>query len=123
VGYVDKALSAHLKSILHAGFASLDGSKIADITHADTTDHTLTPKALGLPANAVLLFGLASRVSGSGLIRIRTKVGGAMYSIITAVPFWWPIDEGGVFRYNLQTANDDWDIYGYAYLARGRVAG
>jgi len=123
MGYVDKATMALLGSDLLVNFASLDGSKLADITHADTNEHTLTPAALGLPANAIAVYVMCFRQSGTGAFEIATELGGAAFTTPASDKALWPIDDTGVFRYSLSVANDDWDVFGFAVVLQGRLEG
>jgi len=95
-----------------------DGSKIADITHADVNEHTLTPAALGLPANTVAILMKADRIVGTGNLNVRTVAAGAAMTFINGDEMFWPVDNTGVFRYSLSVANDDWDIGCYGYMTQ-----
>ena len=124
MGYVDKAVMAHLKSTLHSGWIVLDGSKyIADIEHADTLEHTMTLAEAGLPENAKIILIQATKTFGAGVFKIYTKQGGMYFYHTTGQANWWPIDEDGVLRYGLSQANDVWDIYVYGYFHGGRLLG
>lgn len=96
-------------------FVYADGSKVADITHADTSEHTVTPAALGLPPNAVLLDITAERASGSGNFHILTTSSGQFKIVATNSMALWPIDNTGAFRYKLSVKSDDWDIFCFGY--------
>ena len=123
MGYVDKATSALIGSDLLGTVSSRDGSKIADITHADTDEHTITPTALGLPENVVAIYCDFYRDSGSGSFAILTTTGGQQYSVSSGTDSMWWKDDTGVFRYKLSAANDDWDIFCFGYFTKGRVLG
>lgn len=124
MGYVDKAVMAHLKSVLHSGWVVLDGTKyIADIEHADTLEHTMTLKEAGLPENAKLILVRPTKTFGAGNFKIYTTLGGSYFYFTTGTHGFWPVDDGGVLRYGLTQANDVWDIYVYGLFHSGRLLG
>jgi len=124
MGYVDKALSAHLRSTLHSGFTSMNG-KVADITHADTAKHTITLAEMGLPSNAIALILLADRISGTGSLNGYPNEGTKGLYLGRG-----DIQQGIVFgiinerlEYSLSTSGDDWDLFCLGYWTSGRVPG
>jgi len=124
MGYVDKALTAHLKSLLHSGWVVLDGSeKLSDITHADINEHTVTLTQAGLPETTKLLLIQAVKTFGDGVFKVYTELGGAWFYHSTGQVGWWAVDEDGVLRYSLSQANDIWDIRVFGYFHGGRQAG
>lgn len=123
MGYVDKATQELLGSLLFVNFKTQPGAKIADITHADTDEHTLTTSALGLPSNVVAIYCTFTRISGSGTFRPVTAAAGQRMTVGSGFSALWPIDDTGVFRYALGAANDDWDIFCHAYITQGRPVG
>ena len=120
MGYTDKAVQAHMASILHAGLSGLN-EKIADITHADTNKHTITLAALGLPDNAIGLLLTANRVSGTGSLRvypIEGTLGVALTGEISNI-----VVINNRLQYDLTVANDDFDLYCIGYFTAGQVLG
>lgn len=124
MSYTDKALQAHMKSTLHTGFTPYNG-KIADITHADTNKHEITLAALGLPDNAKVLILGFTRISGTGSLQfypnegaqlVKTAGTSAHFSTCVAI-----INER--LQYDLQVANDDFDLYCFGYWTSGQVIG
>lgn len=123
MGYVDKAVTDLISRAQVGNFKTRDGTKIADLTHADTAEYTKTTTELGLPANTVALLVLATRIAGTGKFRVFTKSSGAEMKIVHTEAGIWPIDDTGVFRYAMQVNNDDWDIFCFGYWVVGRILG
>lgn len=124
MGYVSKAVQAHLGSTLHIGFTPYN-AKVADITHADTNKHTITLAELGLPANAVALLLQANRVSGTGSLRGYPNEG--VYPLYLGQGSIQPGIVFGIINerleYDLTVINDDWDLLCMGYWTSGRVLG
>jgi len=94
------------------------GTKIADITHADALEHSITAVAMGLPPNAVAVYVVAVRAAGTGRFFFRAASGGPdvfASNDITQGQLWVAASDGN-FYYRLETANDDFDIYCMCYF-------
>ena len=124
MGYVDKAVSAHLASTLHAGFTPYN-EKIADITHADTAKHTISLESLGLPPTAIVLLLGAVRISGTGYLQVYPNEGVDLIRL-------GPAFNNAVFpiaiilerlEYKLNVASDDFDVYCFGFWTVGQVRG
>ena len=84
--------------------------KIADITHADTNEHSMALPA-GYPANTRAIIIRPERVTGTGLFICRQVTGITFgWTIASAIGGVWVRAADGLFYYNLTVANDDWDI-------------
>lgn len=105
-----------MSSVFKNQFVPHNG-KIADITHTDINHHTITMASMGLPPNVALIILQASRISGSGTLDIYPARGTTAYrftgSILIEMASIAITD--GLIEYNLNTANDDWDIYCLGY--------
>lgn len=84
--------------------------KIADITHADTNEHTKTCADLGVPKNTKALIIIATRASGTGSFKVLSGTGGTYDFVASNRMSIWVKEAAGTFRYQLTIANDDWDI-------------
>lgn len=123
MAFIDKAVGALLDRGQTVNFVPRDGSKIADITHADTAEHTITHATLGIPANVVLMLINYQRIGGTGVFRPMTKTASQKMTMSSANTGLWPIDDGGDFRYALSVNGDDWDIHCFGYWIQGRLKG
>lgn len=124
MGYVDKAVSALLTRGQTVRWIVFDGSKMSDITHADITEHTLTPAPGGpLPGNTQIALVQFRRIAGTGDFIVMTTTGGAEIVFVDDETGFWPITDTGAFRYRLSVANDDWDLHLFGVLQSGRVLG
>lgn len=92
------------------------GPKIADITHADILEHSLTPAALGLPDNVTAIYYWGIRMGGAGAFEAKSASGGPVFPIGSGSGSMWFKAADGLFYYELSVANDDWDIYAVGYL-------
>ena len=128
MGYTDKAVQAHMKAALHAGYTPM-AEKIADLTHADANKHTITLSALGIPDNAVAVLVWGKRITGTGQlyayplegaepirIGMAGDVGGTYYLQLVPVA-------NARLEYALTVANDDWDLWCFGYFTSGQVLG
>lgn len=92
------------------------GTKIADITHADTNEHSKTASDFGLPSNTVAIAIFCIRIGGSGVFQVRSISAGSNMDIQTSnVGVWFRAVDGN-FYYRLNTSGDDWDIYAIGYF-------
>ena len=95
-----------------------DGAKIADVTHADTVEHSMALPA-GYPANTKAIIIRAARQAGTGSFRLYCPSGSFSYVLTSGGASscgWWIRQADGLFHYSLSVANDDWDIYGSAVM-------
>jgi len=124
MGYVDKALSAHLRSTLHAGFTPMS-AKVADLQENDTAKHFLTLADMGLPSNVVAVLLISLRVSGTGFFLVYPNEGTQAIVLTISVNAGSVPAFVGVSNNRIQwsggVANDDWDIYCMGYFTSGRV--
>ena len=89
--------------------------KIADITHADTNEHSMALPT-GYPANTKAIFIHPYRAAGTGQFRTNMVSGQDGPVIASNSGGAWIRATDGLFYYKLTIANDDWDIY-----ADGRI--
>ena len=125
MGYVDKALSAHLRSTLHAGFTIMN-AKIADLNPGDTAKHYLTLASLGLPENAVCLILGVFKTSGVGFFYVypNEATRGTLITEAGGTPPSHPVAVvNNRIQYSLQTATDVYELYCFGYWTSGRLAG
>jgi len=122
-GYIDKAVSALLARGSTGIVETMDGALKIDITHADTDEHTLTKAAMGVEQNVVMILALFNRISGSSSFKIRTTAAGNQMTVASGETAIWPVDDTGVFRYNLGAANDDWDVHLMGTWKQGVILG
>ncbi len=94
--------------------------KIADITHADTAEHSMALPA-GFPGNTRAILVLGNRIAGTGNFVLRSVSGVGIAGRLAhySAHLWWVRAIDGLFYYNLTVANDDWDIYGVGYITGG----
>lgn len=122
-GYTDKAVQALLRRAQLSGHHHMDGSKIADITHADTNEHTISLSSLGLPDNVIAILCYFVRFGGTGTFNCRTEPSGALYVVSHLQTALWMVGNTGELIYRLSVAGDDWDIQGFAYWTQGQMIG
>lgn len=92
----------------------VDG-KIADLTHADTLEHTITNTTMGLDESTVAIEIYVVRIGGTGKFQISSVSGGARNGITTLNHAIWFKALDGLYYYRLNVAGDDWDIFGQGY--------
>ena len=103
-------------------YFTYDGSKIADITHADTDEHNYTTSSVGLPNNTQCIITRWIRSSGTGFVHIRTTTGGTALVVASdGTVSTHPIADDDLFHYRLTVANDDWDLHCFGYWTGGVV--
>ena len=94
--------------------------KIADITHADTNQHTLDLAAALVETRKIIavLCG-ADRMAGTGAMLIYPNEGATSSTWMTSRmnPPLTVIKNGTQeLQYSLTVANDDWDMYCFGYV-------
>jgi len=92
--------------------------KIADITHADTNEHSMSLPAV-YPANTRAIYIRCARIAGTGEFQVHSVSGDAGITQVTGRDVWWIRAADGLFYYALSVANDDWDIYADGYITGG----
>ena len=114
LNFLRKSLPVHI-------FVPYNG-KIADITHADTNNHTLNlAVALSETRKIIKVQILGVRIAGTGDIKIYPNEGASSYILQTSGYY---SDEciiaNGTNRmlYSLTVANDDWDLYCFGYVVQ-----
>jgi len=97
--------------------------KIADITHADTNEHSLTLAQLNavyppgnLPENTRVIYVGGTRIAGAGTLNLHSVSGQKGVTIVTGTAAYfyavlWYRAADGRFYYSQTVANDDWDVY------------
>jgi len=123
MGFVDKAITAHLRSGQHTGFVPMS-AKVADLTHADTNKHQISLASMGLPHTAVCLLLGGEKIAGAGNLRAYPAEG-AVYIQISALQT--EMHAIGIINeqleYSLSNAGDDFDLYCFGYWTAGVVLG
>jgi len=124
VGYTDKALMAHLKSVLHAGLYGY-ADKIADINESDVVVHYLSLTQLGMPDNVVALLLSATRLSGTGTLYVWPMDGVYQLEVSPAAhnPQVLCCIANKRLKYHQTVANDDFDLFCTGYFTEGRLSG
>jgi len=124
MGYVDKALMAHLKSTLHTGFTPLSDT-IAVFSETDIIMHYFSMADLGLPDTVVALILSASRTAGTGFLYVwpmdgalNLQLGPAGHEpqVVCCI-----INER--LKYSQTVANDDFSLFCHGYWTVGRLSG
>ena len=93
--------------------------KIADITHADTSKHTVDlASALSETRKIVAITLFPTRITGTGGFRVYPNEGTSLFNVPTGYPFSDVVIADGTNRlqYSLSAANDDWDLYCFGYV-------
>jgi len=93
--------------------------KIADITHADTNNHTLDlAAALSETRKIIAVECEGRRIAGTGYFKPYPNEGsGSIAGGAGSYSSWWCIIKPDTNRlqYSLSVANDDWDLYCWGY--------
>ena len=100
--------------------------KIADITHADTDEHSLTLAQLNavyagtFPENTRVIYVGGTKIAGTGTLNLHSVSGQKGVTIVTSTAAYfyavlWYRAADGLFYYSQTVANDDWDVYALGY--------
>jgi len=117
------AAAAIISSKLSAGKIPLwvpYNGKIADITHGDTSKHTLDLEAALTETRTIIAVQVgAGRISGSGAMAVYPNEGTAALALEDWTVYTKLVTiAAGTQRlqYNLDTSGDDFDLYCYGYI-------
>ena len=92
-------------------------AKIADITHGDVNFHTFDLTSVGIPSNAVMVILNITRMGGAQAIDPYPYSGTQVMkqAVANRQDILLPI-VNGEFKYKLQLANDDFDVFCFGYF-------
>jgi len=128
MGYVDKALMAHLSSGLHQYLRGNNQRAMIGLTHGDVNKHSVICAQLGIPDNSIAVLIGQIRTAGAGVLAYYPE--NSVFGILGASApssdeldcILVPLYENRLY-YRLSVIDDVWDLYVFGYIVEGLVRG